>query len=308
MDLLLFLIPFLRSADLSEPIRVLYRGTIRLFLVLLHDFPDFLADLHASFCDAIAANCVQLRNIVLSAYPRSMRLPDPFNPLLKVDALVEVSHPPRILSPYTAVFQEAPFVSFFKELEANLRSQRVNPQFMIQMRELLYTPSSTPLPVAVNVRLLNAIVLHVGMHAVSIGLGKGAPVVPVASPHVDIFANLAFRLLDEEGQYVLVNAIANQLRYPNAHTHYFSCLLINLFGESRDECLKELITRCLLERLIVHRPQPWGLLVTFVELIKNPRYQFWQQPFVSCAEEIERLLTNLARNCLRAQGGKAEKV
>ena len=151
------------------------------------------------------------------------------------------------------------------------------------------------------------LVLHVGMHAVSIGLGKGAPVVPVASPHVDIFANLAFRLLDEEGQYVLVNAIANQLRYPNAHTHYFSCLLINLFGESRDECLKELITRCLLERLIVHRPQPWGLLVTFVELIKNPRYQFWQQPFVSCAEEIERLLTNLARNCLRAQG-KTEKV
>ena len=28
----------------------------------------------------------------------------------------------------------------------------------------------------------------------------------------------------------------------------------------------------LLERLIVHRPHPWGLLITFIELIKNPRY------------------------------------
>lgn len=27
----------------------------------------------------------------------------------------------------------------------------------------------------------------------------------------------------------------------------------------------------LLERLIVNRPHPWGLLITFIELIKNPR-------------------------------------
>jgi hypothetical protein len=31
----------------------------------------------------------------------------------------------------------------------------------------------------------------------------------------------------------------------------------------------------LVERLIVHRPHPWGLLITFIELIKNPRYNFW---------------------------------
>ena len=33
----------------------------------------------------------------------------------------------------------------------------------------------------------------------------------------------------------------------------------------------EQITRVLLERLIVNRPHPWGLLITFIELIKNPR-------------------------------------
>ena len=69
---------------------------------------------------------------------------------------------------------------------------------------------------------------------------------------------------------MFLNAIANQLRYPNNHTHYFSCVLLFLF-ETCGEVVQEQITRVLLERLIVHRPHPWGLLITFIELIKNPR-------------------------------------
>lgn len=34
------------------------------------------------------------------------------------------------------------------------------------------------------------------------------------------------------------------------------------------EIVQEQITRVLLERLIVNRPHPWGLLITFIELIK----------------------------------------
>jgi Cell division control protein, negative regulator of transcription len=46
--------------------------------------------------------------------------------------------------------------------------------------------------------------------------------------------------------------------------------------------------RVLLERLIVNRPHPWGLLITFIELIKNPVYKFWDHEFVHCAPEIEK--------------------
>lgn len=46
--------------------------------------------------------------------------------------------------------------------------------------------------------------------------------------------------------------------------------------------------RVLLERLIVNRPHPWGLLITFIELIKNPAYKFWNHEFVHCAPEIEK--------------------
>lgn len=40
------------------------------------------------------------------------------------------------------------------------------------------------------------------------------------------------------------------------------------------EVVQEQITRVLLERLIVNRPHPWGLLITFIELIKNQRLVF----------------------------------
>ena len=51
------------------------------------------------------------------------------------------------------------------------------------------------------------------------------------SPPMDVFQRLAAEL-DTEGRYLFLNALANQLRYPNNHTHYFSCVLLYLFAEA----------------------------------------------------------------------------
>jgi CCR4-NOT transcription complex subunit 1 len=53
-------------------------------LVLLHDFPEFLCEYHFELCNMIPPSCIQMRNLILSAFPRNMRLPDPFTPNLKV--------------------------------------------------------------------------------------------------------------------------------------------------------------------------------------------------------------------------------
>ena len=45
------------------------------------------------------------------------------------------------------------------------------------------------------------------------------------------------------GRYLLFNALANQLRFPNAQTHYFACTLLYLFKESTSDAIKEQITR-----------------------------------------------------------------
>jgi len=93
----------------------------------------------------------------------------------------------------------------------------------------------------------------------------------------------------------MLNAIANQLRYPNNQTYYFSNILLRLFREATDEFVKEQITRVLLERLIVNRPLPWGLLITFIELLQNKIYKFWDHSFINCAPEITRLFYGVAK-------------
>merc|ERR1711934_322483 len=144
--------------------------------------------------------------------------------------------------------------------------------------------------------MINALVLHVGVQAIGQLQTQPSQVTSASAP-MDIFQWLA-NSLDMEGRYLYLNAIANQLRFPNNHTHYFSCVLLYLFMDASQEIVKEQITRVLLERLIVNRPHPWGLLITFIELIKNPRYNFWAHPFCRCAAEIEKLFSSVARSCL----------
>lgn len=83
------------------------------------------------------------------------------------------------------------------------------------------------------------------------------------------------------------------LRYPNAHTHWFSCLLLYLFKQAKDDCFREIMTRVLLERFIVRRPHPLGAPLTFIELLRNPKYDFWDKEFVRVALEVTLMLDNI---------------
>ncbi|XP_052816540.1 CCR4-NOT transcription complex subunit 1-like isoform X2 [Mya arenaria] len=298
IDLFKFLHPFLRNAELTKPIHFLYKGTLRVLLVLLHDFPEFLCDYHYAFCDIISTNCIQMRNLILSAFPRNMRLPDPFTPNLKVDMLADIAHAPRIPTNFANMITP---VSFKNDLDSYLKT-RSPVTFLSDLRSSLQSnePGSR-----YNISLMNALVLYVGTQAIQhIHTKSLTPSMSTIahSSHMDIFQNLAVDL-DTEGRYLFLTALANQLRYPNSHTHYFSCTLLYLFAEANTEAIQEQITRVLLERLIVNRPHPWGLLITFIELIKNPQFKFWTHEFVHCAPEIEKLFESVARSCIQKGSG-----
>lgn len=293
-----FLVPFLRNVEMRDTTRLLYKGTLRVLLVLLHDFPEFLCDYHFSFCDVIPSSCIQLRNLILSAFPRNMRLPDPFTPNLKVDLLPEISQSPRVLSDYASAL----IANNLKNDIDNYLKTRSPISFPLDLRnKLMIDPNNqseiTSTGSKYNVSVINALVLYVGIQAIGQLHNKsaqGTPPVTHSAP-MDIFQQLLIDL-DSEGRYLFLSAIANQLRYPNSHTHYFSCILLYLFAEGSQEVIKEQVTRVLLERLIVNRPHPWGLLITFIELIKNPRYNFWSHSFTRCATDIERLFDSVSRS------------
>ncbi|KAM7472074.1 hypothetical protein LguiA_010257 [Lonicera macranthoides] len=283
-----------------------------------------------SFCDVIPPSCIQMRNIILSAFPRNMRLPDPSTPNLKIDLLAEISQSPRILSEVDAVLKAKQMKN---DVDEYLKTRQQGSSFLSELKQKLLLPPSEAARAGTrySVPLINSLVLYVGMQAIQQLQARTPPhaqsmasSVPLAvflvGAALDIFQTLIVDL-DTEGRYLFLNAIANQLRYPNNHTHYFSFILLYLFAESNQlkfacdveheltcnfanfvcngeqEVIQEQITRVLLERLIVNRPHPWGLLITFIELIKNPRYNFWSRSFTRCAPEIEKLFESVSRSC-----------
>ncbi|GLJ34967.1 hypothetical protein SUGI_0703690 [Cryptomeria japonica] len=137
VDLFKFMEPYLRNAELSYPVRLLYKGTLRVLLVLLHDFSEILCDYHFSFCDVIPPSCIQMRNLILSAFPRNMRLPDPFTPNIKVDLLPEISQSPRILSEVDAALKSRQIKT---EVDEYLKTRQPMSMLIVDMKNRVLLP------------------------------------------------------------------------------------------------------------------------------------------------------------------------
>lgn len=291
--LLIYIGTLLKELPIAPVIKLLYRGVLRILLVLHHDFPEFLAEWHFSICEVIPVHCTQLRNLILSAYPSSLSdLPDPFTAGLKVDRLPEIRVAPKICGDFLR-----PLVrSGVKEFVDSCLASNEGPSNSA-VRAILERLETEPrkeaglgfATVTVNASILNSLVLYVGMEAIKDANGKGVPTFQPQSPHTALLARLAADL-NPQARYFFLSAIANHLRYPNSHTHYFSYTLLYLFGPVQDKSnesdVRQQITRVLLERLIVHRPHPWGLIITLLELLKNPSYDFWNLPFIKSAPEV----------------------
>lgn len=276
MNLLVFIEPFVRHAHvqpLAPSIESLYKGTVRIILVLLHDYPDFLSDFYTSFCDVLPASCVQLRNVILSAFARSMRLPDPLTLGLQVSQLPEVSVSPRLMPAWGSALAHNNIKDYVDEfLRATSNRAAVFPADLISK---LLRPQSQlerdPGACKYFVPALNALVLYLGKEAIVEMASASSPSAAAAagatdakngttvkfeqSASMDVFRFLADEL-DAEGRYWYFSSLANHLRYPNSHTHYFSCVILYLFSYSSNKMVKEQITRVLIERLIANRPHP----------------------------------------------------
>lgn len=54
-----------------------YKGILRIVIVLIHDFPDFLSAFSLQLCLHIPERFIQIRNIVLSSYPKELKFRSP---------------------------------------------------------------------------------------------------------------------------------------------------------------------------------------------------------------------------------------
>lgn len=272
-----------------------YRGVLRVLLVIHHDFPEFLVENHFRFCNSIPMHCTQLRNLIVSAYPSTiLEMPDPFTAGLKVDRLENDLQAPVIRADIGQILLEAGIKSAIDSLlkGGDIKNNDVDKVCQAVYYQEAKSATFELVPTTANPVLIHAIMLYIGIAT----LGEGVASVPLFDAD-STATKVIERLVKDfhpEARFHFISAIANQLRFPNTHTHFYSYTLLHLFGPPNDDSqaleIQETITRVLLERLLVHRPHPWGLIITLLEILKNRTYAFWELPFVKAAPEVRNLL------------------
>jgi CCR4-NOT transcription complex subunit 1 len=298
-SLMAYLGELLKSLHMAGVTRGVYRGALKVLYVLQHDYPEFVAAHHSKLGANIPSHCVQLHNLILNANPSASRarLPDPLQPGLKVDRIDDVRE-----SPESSIDVEAPLrqTGLFDVLDQALRRGPSEDAVAHIAHEIQrnngHATGAGFVPVNVDVKLIDSLVVYVGIHAIARAAQKGGPTYVQASPDAALLSMLIHEV-HPETRYHLINSIIDQLRFANSHTHYFSQALLELFGsdhnDQEESDIRQQITRILLERLISHWPQPWGLIITIVELVKNEKYMFFDLPFIKASPEVSVLFQNV---------------
>ena len=134
--------------------------------------------------------------------------------------LPEISIVPCMLTNFASLIKP----SFKKDLDSYLKN-KAPVSFLSELCTNLQNTCSMMYNFSMQVKLIFLLIKlilllrYVGTQSVQFTRAKGhSPRMGniAHSSHRDIFQNLT---VDMEGRYLFLNCIANQLRYPNSHTH-----------------------------------------------------------------------------------------
>jgi CCR4-NOT transcription complex subunit 1 len=273
------------TSTISNTVKVYYRGVMCWALLLLHDYSEFISYYAFDFISEIPIFCVQLKNLLLSAFPPHLKLMDPFSPNLNIDQLPESEQDP-VMSDLAWTDAEW-WKQFLGTGASTLQGWRQ--QWKGMEKHIPERSTSDKSWKRGLMRWAAWLVWYIAKER--------------KEAMTSFFVFLTVDVLMEDERYYLYQSMANHLRYPNAHTAYYHHMLLYLFRTAPEQStIREQVTRVLLERLTVNRPHPWGLLVTFIELIRNPVYDFWSHGFTHSSPDMERLFESVARSCMIRRG------
>lgn len=254
------------ETSLNEGVKKMHSAVLKLLMMLWNDFPEFLAMYAIPLAAVLPEKMSQIRNIIVSA-ARERNLPE-INlgeRFFRGDTTTfpSIVQQPRIIFP---VLESAGTASL---------EQVRNKMFLHKVDQVCCMTKYDSVVIA---GFLMDVHNYQGLKRIQ---------------KWQVYRRV-LESFDCEGVRAFIIQMLNHLRYPNAHTHFFASAILFLFEHVSKTSIREQITRCLLERLVVSKPHPWGVLITVVELIKNERYQFWSYPFVHRApDEVINVLKSV---------------
>ncbi|UZP37360.1 hypothetical protein NXS19_005176 [Fusarium pseudograminearum] len=287
----------LKVFEVSNIAKDIYRATFKLLIILHHDFPEFVAANHIRLCASIPPHCTQLINAVLAATPHQIPRINDSNAKDQAD---ETHVHPGLLHEAASVLQDRGLLNAIDQaLQSGPTEDIVANITHAMAQDTRKTTTYGHVPVDANMAVIDAVNIYTGQHAAEKAAQAGTAVSVTGDEHEVTLLSMILHELSAEARYYLLVSVVNQLRFPNAHTTFFRQALLHFFGKDLDDPeeneIRQEITRVLLERLVSFWPQPWGLLYTVVELMKNEKYMFFDLPFIKAtpdvAEKFSRVLT-----------------
>lgn len=287
-----------KSMNTSE-MKMFYKGTLRLLLVLLHDFPDFLCHFSFILLEEIPENFMQVKNIMVSAYPKGMRIPDPF----EQDANGKIDHQNEEYNRLPLIHQKVEeringhnlhnlIIKCFKTPEQNDFEQIMKSFYISGYKNDTH----------INKILLDSFVVYVPYYIFS----QQDRLDPNQLEEIKGASHMLFVKLIKESDHELrdaaISSMLNNLRYPNCITFYFTHLIMLIFTNVDNEIVHEQIIRNLYERLIIEKPHPWGTLYLLDKLFTDNKHQVEAKAFYQKNSELVDQLTTFVLEFARVTG------
>ncbi|KAK6062931.1 CCR4-Not complex component [Seiridium cupressi] len=273
----------LKVTDMHDAAKEYVRAATKFMIVLQHDYPDYLAANHVQLCAHLLPHATQFRNIILSATPRGE------------GAELNLSH----YNLAEVYLQESGLLDLVDQLLHHGPSEDA----IAHLTHAINRTDARPtifgnVPITTNTALVSAVVLYIGTFAVRRAKEDGDLFNP-RSPDAATLSLLAHEL-NPESRYFFLSSVVDELRFTGPHSSYYSKLLFELWGQDVNDPeeldIRQQIARILLERFSGFWPQPWSLVYVTLDLLRNEKYMFFDQPFIKADREVRDRFQGIFRS------------
>ena len=308
--LLLELLTYLDSLNekiISDYNYVIFLDKVyKFFFLLSNSYPEFVSSYYYQLITSLSgetSNFIQLKNIILSAAPRNITIPDIDFSLSNKDDndKSEESNSPGETnsnnSNLNSSIKKTAIIIFDtgnvldKKGIKPLIDKYINEENENNLANLLNKLEGINDESEQN-KIVNAIVIYWSQSKHKHYLSEKS----IKSKDI-IFKFYLYLLnnLNKNLRNLMINGILNSLRFPCVQTMSYSFLLQELLFEIKNEEIKEHILNNLLIRLL-YKPLPWGIRHTMIDLYKKDKFQKMVKPFIE-KYKLNEVLVKIVNNC-----------
>jgi hypothetical protein len=254
----------------------------KFFFLLVNSYPEFISKYYYQLITCLSGDSshfVQLKNIILSAYPNNAPLVDIETGTMSLNNEEESKNNEddnnlfNIKNTATISFDSNNALE--KNGFKNYIDKYINEENEIHLDSLVKNLNSIKEEKEIN-KICNMIIIYWSQNKYKYNLNEKS-----AKSKEIIYKFYEFLLLNlnKVQRDMLIGAILNSLRFPCVQTLFYSNLFQELFLNIKGDEIKEHMLNNLLIR-IIYKPQPWGLKFTFINMNKAKGFQNIVKPLL----------------------------